>query len=98
MRPGCARSPRSCAATVTPIVARIDCSPLGGWRSNSNVVGGRGRGKLVRYAELRGFVAELLGKRCSPRQVAHALRVRSPTNPGLAALHVASPAAELFAG
>jgi IS30 family transposase len=40
-----------------------------------------GRGKLIRDEELRGFVAERLGKRWSPEQIAHALRVHFPDQP-----------------
>ena len=37
-----------------------------------------GRGKLIQDAELREFVAERLGKRWSPEQIAHALREHFP--------------------
>jgi transposase, IS30 family len=40
-----------------------------------------GRGKLIGDARLRGFVAERLGKRWSPEQIAHALRVQFPDQP-----------------
>lgn len=40
-----------------------------------------GRGKLIGDAELRDFVAERLGKRWSPEQIAHALRAQFPDQP-----------------
>jgi len=40
-----------------------------------------GRGKLIRDPQLRGFVAERLGKRWSPEQIAQAMRVQFPDQP-----------------
>jgi transposase, IS30 family len=40
-----------------------------------------GRGKLIRDPELGDFVAERLGKRLSPEQIAHALRAQFPDQP-----------------